>query len=111
MELLLDQPIVPANVQGQGQVLGVLQSVIDQALFNGTISVGKPLDVDQILFINTITGNNRAWRQVQNIGYWINASIISETTQDGRKEYFLVYTLIYSKDDAIRKVNGRHILI
>lgn len=111
MQLLLDQPVVSANVQGQGQVLGVLQSVIDQALFNGTISVGKPLDQDQIEFINTVTGSDRAWRQVQNIGYWVNAVITSETTQDGRREYQIVYTLIYSKDDAIRKIIGRHILI
>lgn len=111
MTLLLSLAVVSANKQGQAQVLSVLQSAIDAALFNGTISPGKPLTTTQKLFITQITGSDKAWYQVQNIGYWVNAVIESFVTEDSRTEYKIVYTLIYSKDDAVRKVEGRHILI
>jgi hypothetical protein len=111
MNLLLALPVVSANKVGQSQVLGVLQSVIDQAIFNGTISVGKTLNTTQKLFITQETGSDKAWYQVQNLGYWVSATVRSYTTEDDRTEFEIVYTLIYSKDDAIRKVIGRHVLI
>jgi len=111
MTLLLSQAVVSANTQGQAQILSALQSVIDLALFNGTISVGKTLNTEQISFITNITGSNKAWYQVQTIGYWLNCVIQQIVTTDSRVEYEAIYTLIYSKDDAIRKVIGHHTLI
>ncbi len=111
MTLLLSLPKVSANNTGKIQLQGVLQSVIDQALFNGVISVGKPLNTTQKLFIGQITGDDLAWYQVQNNGYWYGVTFESYVTQDGRTEFKAVYTLVYSKDDAIRKVDGTHILI
>lgn len=111
MELLLNKARVSANAKGRIETLGVLQSTITKALFNGTISVGKPLTQVQKTYIAEITGDENAWFQVQNIGYWIDCVITSEVTQDGRTEWKAVYTLIYSKDDAIRKVEGTHVLI
>jgi hypothetical protein len=35
----------------------------------------------------------------------------SYVTVDGRTEWKAVYTLIYSKDDTVRKVEGSHVLI
>lgn len=111
MDLLLALPVVSANKVGQSQVLGVLQSVIDLAVLNGTISVGKTLNTVQKLFITQETGSDKAWYQVQTVGYWVAATTRSYVTQDDRTEFEIVYTLIYSKDDAIRKVIGRHVLI
>ncbi|WP_338862857.1 DUF3383 domain-containing protein [Mycetohabitans rhizoxinica] len=111
MELLMSLAKVSANVQGRGQLIATLQSVIDQALLNGTISVGKDLNNTQQLYITNMTGEADAWRQVQTIGYWLDCVIQSIVTPDGRTEYKAVYTLIYSKDDAIRKVDGNHVLI
>lgn len=111
LTLLLSLSVVSANTQGRAQVLGVLQSVVDAALFNGVISVGKTLTTFQQLYITTQTGSPVAWRQVQTIGYWLDAVVESYVTQDGRTEYKIVYTLIYSKDDAVRFVQGTHILI
>jgi hypothetical protein len=111
MELLISLAKITANVQGRGQLIATLQSVINQALENGTISVGKDLNNTQQLYVTNMTGDPDAWRQVQTIGYWLDCVIQSVVTPDGRTEYKAVYTLIYSKDDAIRKVQGSHVLI
>lgn len=111
MSLLLSLSRLPANAQGRSQTLAILQGVCDRALFNGTISVGKPLNNVQKLYITELTGDDLAWHQVQGIGYWLDAVLQSYVTEDGRTEWKIVYSLVYSKDDAIRKVEGSHILI
>lgn len=110
MTVLLSLSKISANSTGRAQILSILQGVIDQALFNGTISVGKTLDNNDKLFITQATGDDKAWYQVQSIGYWVDVTII-KTVVDAITEYKAVYTLIYSKDDVIRKVEGRDILI
>ena len=106
MNLLLGQTKVSANTQGSSQIKVIIQNVIDLALNNGTISVGKPLNQNQILFITEISGDENAWRQVQTVGYWLNVTI-----DNSGFEPIAVYTLIYSKDDDIRKIVGSDILI
>ena len=111
MELLLSLARVSANATGRSQLIAVLQSVIETATFNGTISIGKPLNTTQKLYIGNLTGDANAWQQVYRLGYWIDCTLQSYVTTDGRTEWKAVYTLIYSKDDAIRKVEGSHVLI
>jgi len=111
MGLLLSLARVSSNSTGRGQLLAILQSIIEQATFNGTISVGKPLNTTQKLYIGNLTGDENAWQQVYRLGYWIDCVLQSYVTQDARTEWKAVYTLIYSKDDAIRKVEGSHVLI
>ncbi len=111
MSLLLSLARVSANSTGRGQLLAILQSVIEQATFNGTISIGKPLTTVQKLYIGNLTGDGEAWQQIYRLGYWLDCVLQSYVTQDGRTEWKAVYTLIYSKDDAIRKVEGSHVLI
>lgn len=108
MTLLLTLSQVPANAQGVNLLLAVLQNVINQALNNGTISVGKTLTNEQQMYITSATGDPLAWYQVQNSGYWVNIVITSSGTP---AVYTATYTLIYSKDDVIRKVIGTHTLI
>lgn len=110
MQLLLALAQVPANTTGQAQLLAVIQSVISQAITNGTVSVGKTLDITQQLFITNATGSNTAWQQVQTIGYWVTVAIVPYVV-DSVTKYKAVYTLIYSKDDVIRFVQGSDILI
>ncbi len=110
MTLLLALNQVPANAQGRSQVLAILQTVINQALLNGTISVGKTLSATQQLYITNATGDASAWKQVQNIGYWVDAQI-QPYVVNSVTEYKIVYTLIYSKDDIVRLVQGTDILI
>ena len=111
MTLLLSAARVSANQRGRGQLLAVLQSVIDDAVKNGTISIGKTLTTTQKLYISNLTGDENAWQQVYRLGYWLDIVMTSYTTTDSRTEWKAVYTLIYSKDDLIRKVDGTHTLI
>lgn len=111
MALLISSNRVPANAAGRGMILAVLQETIDQALNNGTISVGKQLTQAQKLFISQQTNDALAWHQVQDIGYWVDAVIVPYAGPGGTQEYKAVYQLIYSKDDAIRLVEGTHSLV
>lgn len=110
MNLLLVLNQVSANQQGRTQILVILQNSINQALSNGTISVGKPLTITQQLYIQQITGSATAWYQVQNIGYWVDCQIVPYVV-DSVTKYKANYTLIYSKDDVIRLIEGTDILI
>jgi hypothetical protein len=111
MSLLIAMPKVSANAGGRAQLVTVLQDVIDRALFNGTISVGKELNVTQKVYIASVTGDDLAFHQIQSIGYWVDCTLESYVTVDGRTEWRAVYTLLYSKDDVIRAVSGTHTLI
>lgn len=102
---------VPANEEGKATVQAMIQVAVDNAKVNGTISVGKALTEIQKQYITQTSGDNTAWRQVETIGYWLTVDFDTETTSDGRTEYYATYTLIYSKDDAVRRVEGRDVLI
>lgn len=106
MNLLLAMPKISANTTGQSLLQASVVAIVEQALFNGTISVGKTLTTTQQAYITQMTGDEDAWRQVQSQGYWFNIVI-----QPVGLEYHAIYTLIYSKDDAVRKVTGSNILI
>ncbi len=110
MNLLLALANVSANNTGRAQLTAIVQSVITQGLFNGTISVGNTLTTDQILAISNATGNPNAWQQVQTGGFWVSVNFQTYVV-DGVTEYKAVYTLIYTKDDVIRLVDGTDILI
>lgn len=110
MTLLLALPKVSANSTGRSQILGNIQGVITQAVLNGTISIGKPLTDTQKSYITSLTLDDKAWQDVFNRGFWIDVNIES-FVEDSVTRYKAVYTLIYSKDDIIRKVEGRDILI
>lgn len=111
MNLFLAMPKISANNQGRTQIVAILQSIINQALGNGTISVGKTLSTIQKLYITEITGDPNAWQQVQNTGYWLNCEMVPFVDTNSNTEYKAVYTLVYSKDDVIRMVDGTHVLI
>ncbi len=112
MGMLLSSPRVPANETGRGQVMATLQTGIDQAKLNGTISAGKTLNVTQQNFITTTSGSATAWRQVATIGYWLNVNFVQiVNSNSGLAEWQCQYTLLYAKDDAIRSVTGSDTLI
>lgn len=110
MNLLLDMNQVPASNTGIAMVLSIIQSVVNEALENGTIEVGRTLTAVQQLYITQQTGSATAWQQVQNAGYWKGAQV--ETYPVGNvTEYKIVYTLIYAVDDVVRLITGSNILI
>lgn len=110
LTLLLSLAQIPADTLGTNQLTINSQAVINQALFNGTITTGKPFNSAQIQFITNATGDDKAWQQVQNIGYWQQWKVVSYVADD-IVQWKAVYLLIYSKDDVVRKVDGTDILI
>jgi transposase len=71
---------------------------------------GKELTNTQKAYITQITGDNTAWQRVQLNGYVLTVEL-SQQVINGATKYIAEYTLVYSKGDSIRKVEGRHILI
>ena len=110
MTLLLGLPEIPANSTGKAILTAGILSVVKQYLTNGSIEVGKTLTTAQKAYIGNATGSTTAWQQVQTSGYWLNV-VISQYTVDGVNQYKAVYTLIYSKNDTIRLVQGTDVLI
>lgn len=112
MDLLLAFAEIVAGSSGRGIILAQIQSIINQAIFNGTISVGKTLTQTNRLFITQQTGDPQAWQQVQNQGYWVDCVIEPYVNSTNNlTEYKAVYTLIYSKADAVNLIQGNDILI
>lgn len=110
LNLLLALSQIPANSKGIALIIAQLQNVINVALNNGTISVGKTLNETQILDIGQITASPTAWRQVQTNGYWLNVEIESSVVSS-ITVYTAVYTLVYSKDDVVQSITGSNVLI
>jgi hypothetical protein len=102
---------IPANTEGVGSISLVLQGVIDRALFNGTISTEKALTPAQRIYITQATGVETAWSAVQSQGYYLSVRIEPYVATGGNTEYKAIYEIFYSKDDAIRKIEGTHSLI
>ncbi len=112
INLFLNSSIVPATASGAAAILLVIQDAVDVAKTNGTISAGKPLNVIQQQFITSLTTDPNAWRQVQNIGYWLTVTFAQvENPNSLLLEWRANYILIYSKNDAIRSVTGSDVLI
>lgn len=106
LNALLTLNQIPANASGTTIILNILQTIITQAINNGTISVGKPLTVQQQSYITQVTNDPNAWYQVQNSGYYVTVVITSSGNI-----FTATYTLIYSKNDVVRKIVGTHTLI
>ncbi len=112
LSLFLAVSAVPADPVGEAMLLGVMQPTIDLAKTNGVIAPGKNLTPVQIQYISQLTGDPNAWRQVQTLGYWLNIGFSSQTNPDNQlTEWLANYMFVYSKSDAIRKVEGSDVLI
>lgn len=95
---------VPADARGITIGSTYLNSVVEQAKSNGVISVGKPLTTEQISYITQVTGDSKAYLEITGRGYWYSIDI-------NPTDNVMDYLLLYSKADAINKVEGRHVLI
>jgi hypothetical protein len=111
LNLLLVKGIVPASQQGRAEGLILINEAAEQAKVNGTIIAGKTLTATQKIDIESISGDPLAFHQVVNNGYWADAQIIRVTGPSDLAEFVLQYTLIYSANEGVRKVEGSHNLI
>lgn len=110
LNMFLAQPIIGADDTGIAIAISVLSDAAEKAVTNGSFAQGKVLTNTQIQFINQVSGNQTAYREVASKGYWFDATI-EEETNEGVTEYYIAYTMIYAKRDAVDSVRGRHILI
>lgn len=99
-----------ANKAGQAIGQGLAQEIINRAKLNGTITTEKEITENDKVYIYNITSDEEAWRQIYQEGYYLITSITVEkiNNQDIHKFNF---TLLYSKGDSIKKVEGKDILI
>lgn len=102
---------IGADDKGRGIVMGLLLGRVLQAKRNGVISIGKPFTTLQQIAVTQITNDPDAWRDVQTNGYWADVVIVSYTGPSETTEYKAVYTLVYSKNDVVRKIEGSHNLV
>lgn len=111
LQMQLDLPEVPIDATGKGIITSNLLAIIAQATANGVIRVGKTLTLAQQQYITEASGSNVAWQQVQNLGYWLNVTFSSIVNSAGITEWQANYTVLYSKNDVVRKIVGTHVLI
>lgn len=107
-------PGITPDISGRSYINLYIDAAIAQALpdsGNGMISVGKQLTTTQKAYITQVTGDEDAWKQVQNDGFWTSVSFASSVAESGVTEWTAEYTIIYSTAEKIRKVSGTHILI
>ena len=110
LNAFLGLDFISADSDGIAILTGILQNNCDEALNNHVISQGKELTTSQKAYINSLTGDENSYLDVQNNGYLFNVEITTETS-GGAAVYVGSYTLIYLKNDTIRKVEGSNILI
>lgn len=101
---------ISADKSGRTILTSILSTNCEKALNNHVFALGKILDMPTQAYITQLTNDENAWIDVQNNGYWYTIDIQKETI-NGKTKYIGVYTLIYSKNDTIRKVEGSDILI
>lgn len=111
LSLQLSLGKIPANNEGRGYVIAQVTDAANLAKFNGTIIAGKNLSVAQQIAVTQLTGDPEAWRDVQINGYWADAVVVERTGESDITEYVVQYTLVYSKNDVVRKITGSHNLI
>lgn len=99
-----------ANKSGQAIGQGLVVDIIDRAKLNGTITTEKEISEEDKVYIYNVTADENAWRQIYELGYYLITSI-SKVTTNNQETYQFNYTLLYSKGDSIKKVEGQNILI
>lgn len=110
LNAFLSLDFISADDDGKAILVGVLDNNCEEALNNHVFSKGKILTNSQKALITQLSGDSDVWLDVQNNGYWFDIDITTETSGQATI-YVGEYTLIYLKNDVIRKVKGRNILI
>ena len=99
-----------ANKSGQAIGQGLAMDVIDRAKLNGTITTEKEMSEADKVYVYNVTSDENAWRQIYQEGYYLITKIEKKTINN-QETYVFNYTLLYSKGDSIKKVEGLDILI
>ena len=111
LNTFLSLDFVSADKDGEAVITGILENNASKALNNHVFSNGKILTQTEKAYITQVFGDDNAWLDVQNNGYKFAVEIVQQTAQGGAVIYIGNYTLVYQKNDVIRKVTGSNILI
>lgn len=107
---MLGLDFISADRDGEAIISGILENNSDKALNNHVFSQGRILSNANKAYITQLTGDENTWLDVQNNGYYYDVNI-KEEIQGQSIINVAEYLLIYMKNDVIRKVEGRNILI
>ena len=111
LSLQLSLNKIPANNEGRSYILAQVIDAVNKAKNNGTIIIDKTLTTAQKIAVTQLTNDPDAWRDVESKGFWADVVITQSVPVSGVTEYTAKYTLVYSKGDVVRKVEGSHNLI
>jgi len=110
LNTMLGLDFISADKDGEAILSGILEDNAEKALTNHVFANGKVLTTAEKAYITQLTGDENTWLDVQNNGYYKGVEIVPQTQGDSTI-YVGEYTLIYMKNDVIRKVTGSNILI
>lgn len=110
LNAFLGLDFISADSDGKTILTGILENNCDEAVTNHVFGKPKILSSAQKAYITQVTGDDQAYLDVQNNAYHFDVDITTEQ-QGNTTIYVGKYTLIYLKNDVIRKVEGRNILI
>lgn len=101
---------VSADKDGEAIVVGIIQNNADKALNNHVFANGTVLNETQKAFITQVFNDETKWLECQNNGYAFSVDITTEKLNNATI-HVANYTLVYLKNNVIRKVTGRNILV
>lgn len=101
---------ISADNDGKAVIISIIQNNADKALNNHVFSQGRILTETERAFVTQVFGDETRYLELQNKGYTFDVEITA-VTQNNRQMYKAEYTLVYLKNNSIRKVEGRNILV
>ena len=101
---------ISADKDGEAIVVGIIQNNADKALNNHVFANGRVLTNTEKAFITQVFNDETKWLECQNNGYTFTVGITTENLNNATV-HVAEYTLVYLKNDVIRKVTGRNILV
>lgn len=110
LNTFLGLDFVSADIDGEAVIVGIIQNNADKALNNHVFANGRILKETEKAYITQIFGDETKWQECQNNGYAFNVEI-SEENLNNATIHVAEYTLVYLKNNVIRKVTGRNILV
>lgn len=100
------QPLT-ADEKGKSLIRSVAGNIIQDALTNRVITIGRTITEGEKQQIFSVTGNPDTWKQIEAKGYWFDVTI----KQESNSKYTALPVLIYMTSEIIIKIDGIDILI
>ncbi len=101
---------IPADTEGEAILTSLLVSVAQEGLNNGVISKGRELETTEKAYVIQLMGDEQYATDLANNGYVYTIDITTEASGSATI-HVGTYTLVYLKNNTIRKVEGSQVLI